>query len=218
MIFALRQPKVLLGLLVGFLVGITVKAVVQRRLAGGRRRPGWARQPFDWRTTLDPYGAVAAFLGGVGWGARVHPARQSREPWLLLAGLAVHAVLAVAGFALFVSTGPGVAALGNVSVSYILYGSGPAGTFTQAFGLGVGMINLACGLLMLLPLPPLELGNILWHRLPRTPGSRRLAYRLLEEQWGVGVVLLLLLLPIAGQQPVLVALVDTVGNDILRAL
>jgi hypothetical protein len=78
------------------------------------------------------------------------------------------------------------------------------------------MINLACGLLALLPIPPLELGVLLWSRLPRSPGARRLAYHLLEEQWGVAVVLLFLLLPLAGQQPLLLELINDVSRAIFR--
>jgi hypothetical protein len=50
--------------------------------------------------------------------------------------------------------------------------------------------------------------------LPRSPGARRFAYRLLEEAWGVAVVLLFLLLPLAGQQPLLLELI----NDAIRAI
>ena len=45
-------------------------------------------------------------------------------------------------------------------------------------------------------------------------GARRMAYHLLEEAWGVAVTLLFLLLPLAGQQPLLLVLI----NDASRAI
>ena len=57
---------------------------------------------------------------------------------------------------------------------------------------------------------------MLFSRLPRTPSARRFAYHLLEEAWGIVIVLVGLLLPLAGQPPFLLALIDTVANPILR--
>jgi hypothetical protein len=45
-----------------------------------------------------------------------------------------------------------------------------------------------------------------------------MAYRLLEEQWSIAIVLVLLLLPLAGEQPLLLQLIDNIGGDILRSL
>ena len=126
---------------------------------------------------------------------------------------------AVVGFAAYrAASGLPLNSFGDIDATVILYGSDfskvIAPTFTQAVTLGFGMINVACGLLVLLPIPPLELGVILWSRLPRSPGARRFSYHLLEEQWGVAVVLLFLLLPLAGQQPLLLVLI----NDASRAI
>jgi hypothetical protein len=40
----------------------------------------------------------------------------------------------------------------------------------------------------------------------------------LEEPWGIAVVLVLLLLPLAGQTPLLLALIDDAAHPILTAL
>lgn len=232
MIFALRHPAVLLGLLVGFLVGIVLKAIVQRGLAGGfslrrrgRLRPvraagrsGFPRPSAGWASYLDPYGAVAAALAGAGWGARVQGRRSGRgsDVALLLAALVVHGALAVAGAAAFNAAGGDYRVFGAsfFDATSILHGSLAPSSTAQAVTAGFTLINVACGLLALLPIPPLELGVILWSRLPRSPGARRFAYHLLEEQWGVAVVLLFLLLPLAGQQPLLLVLI----NDASRAI
>lgn len=232
MIFALRHPAVFLGLLLGFLVGISVRAAVQRGLATGfsvrrrgrlrpvriGRRPGFPQPAAGWSSYLDPYGAVAAALAGVGWGTRVPPRRAGRgsDVALLLAALVVHGVLAVAGFAAFNAAGGDYHVFGfaGFDATSILHGSVTTGHTDQDIAAGFGLVNLACGLLALLPIPPLELGVILWSRLPRSPGARRFSYHLLEEQWGVAVVLLFLLLPLAGQQPLLLELI----NDASRAI
>ena len=232
MIFALRHPAVLLGLLIGFMVGVSLRAAVQRGLATGfsfrrrgRLRPvrvggqsGFPRPTAGWASYLDPYGTVAAVLAGVGWGPRPSARLRGRgsDIAMLLAALVVHGVLAVAGFAAFNAAGGDfhVFASPFTDATIVLHGSDAPRTTNQSVTVGFAMINLACGLLALLPIPPLELGVILWSRLPRSPGARRFAYHLLEEQWGVAVVLLFLLLPLAGQQPLLLELI----NDAIRAI
>lgn len=222
MIFALRQPSILVGLLLGFLVGVAARAATQRRLSeprrlrvAGRRA---ARRP--WSAYLDPFGAVAAVLSGVGWGPR--PVLRLRGPgsdWsMTVAAVVVHAVLAAAGLAVFLAVGGSRLALHAVSVASVLHGNVHGGTTAEQISLGFGIENLACGLLALVPIPPLEAGFVVWSRVPRSPGARRFAYHLLEEQWGVAVLLVLLLVPLAGELPALLMLIDTVGNAILGAV
>jgi hypothetical protein len=224
-LFALRHPAILLGLLLGFLIGVIARAALQQQLASGAglslgrprlRSVGRARPAARWGAYLDPYGAVAAVIAGVGWGVRP-PARAGRGALGLLAvALGVHGALAVVGFAAYKAlSGPPV--LGHlVHVSDVLHGSLSLGSSGAQIAVGFGMENLACGLLALVPIPPLELGVLLWSRLPRTPGARRVAYHLLEEAWGVAVILVGLLLPLAGQSPALLALLDIVGDPLLR--
>lgn len=235
MLFALRHPAVLLGLLIGFAVGIPLRAALQRRTAlhrtGARRRRGLRpigaattpRQP--WTSYLDPYGTVAAVVAGVGWGARPPlPAprlgRSRMRPALLLpllAAAAVHGVLAAAGFAAYRAAGGPQQVLGHgVLASDILHGQLALGSTVAQAAVGFAVENLGCALLALVPIPPLELGVLLWSQLPRTPGARRVAYHLLEEAWGVAVVLVGLLLPLAGQRPALLVLLDALADPLLR--
>lgn len=221
MLYALRHPAILLGLVIGFLLGVVLRAVLQQRVAGGRRlrvagAPRASRRP--WTAFLDPYGTVGAVISGTGWGARVPPRRvrgaQAFAP--LAVALAVHAALAAAGFAAYRAlSGPPVLGYG-VTVSDVLHGSLALGSSAAQMAVGFAAVNLACGLLALVPIPPLELGVLLWSRLPRTPSARRFAYHLLEEAWGIVIVLVGLLLPLAGQPPFLLALIDTVADPILR--
>ena len=226
MLYALRHPAVLLGLVIGFVVGVVIRAILQQRVTSGRRLGrsklgvAGARRPArgPWTSYLDPYGAVAAVVSGVGWGARIAPrsTRGARAFAPLLVALAVHGVFAVVGFAAYrAASGPSVLGYG-VTASNVLHGSFALGSTGAQIAVGFAMVNLACGLLALLPIPPLELGVLLWSRLPRTAGARRFAYHLLEEAWGVVIVLVGLLLPLAGQPPLFLALIDTVADPILR--
>jgi hypothetical protein len=228
-IFALGQPAVLLGLLLGFGVGVSARATLQRRFAsgrgvGGRRRGALravgarprAQQP--WTAYLDPYGTVAAVISGAGWGPRppTTPGRRTPGPVPLVIAVLVHGLLAVAGLAVFLSAGGDRVLLHLVDVSAVLHGDVAPPQIDQRVALGFGMVNLACGLLALVPVPPLEAGLWLWSRLPRSAGARRMAYRLLEEAWGVAILLVLLLLPLGGGRPVLLAVLDAIGDPLLR--
>jgi hypothetical protein len=240
-IFALSQPAALLGLLAGFIVGIAARAAVQRAVTrtgsrgssiGGaglrssmrrgfrrRLRPvgGSVRRP---RTgiQLDPYGTVAAVISGVGWGppAPLRPGRRP-GPLPLIAAVAVHAALAAAALAVYVSAGGIRDLLHVVNLSALLHGDDVSLlSVGQRIALGFAATNLACGLLALVPIPPLEAGVWLWSRLPRSPGARRMAYHLLEEAWGVAALLVLVLLPLGGGRPVLLAVLDAVGDPLLK--
>jgi hypothetical protein len=90
--------------------------------------------------------------------------------------------------------------------------------FAQKVALGFGIENLACGLLALVPIPPLELGVALWSTLPKSASARQMAYRVLDEQWGVLIVLVLLIVPLAGEFPLLLQLVGRLSDRIVNAL
>jgi hypothetical protein len=228
-LFALRQPATLLGLVLGFGVSSIALAFIQGLLT---RSPRGVRQPFRPAIWLDPYGAVAALLAGVGWAPRPQIRRgfgssPRRTAWLLaVVALVVPALLAAVGLAGYLAAGGNrslLAVLGSLGVTSgsvtVLHGSQPiAAAVAQRICLGFGLECLAMGLLSVVPVPPLATGVAAWSQFPRTPGSRRLAYHLLEENWGVAVVLLFTLIPLVGQEPALLALVGTISDDILRAL
>lgn len=235
MIFALRQPSVLLGLIVGFVVGIAAVTSAQRALAGAKWRPRrrgalrplggsgrGSRRPAS--TLLDPYGVACAVVSGVGWGPRPPAPTGLRKPGPtpLIVALVVHGALAAGGLAAYLAVG-GHRQLLTVptDVLYLVVHGSPLVSGESAAAqmlLGFAMVNLGCGLLRLIPIPPLEMGVLLWSRLPRSAGSRRLAYHLLEEPWGVAVLIVLLLVPLAGQQPLLLKVLSELADPIVHAL
>lgn len=217
MVYALRTPAVLLGMVLGFVAAGALRATVIAAMTRGHRGVQTALR--GWRSWLDPFGVVCVVISGIGWVAVADRYRARRE---LIVDLVVHlglAAAALAGFAVTLGSRLAVSDLGRfVGVTNVLHGGlqGARLSFVAAFCAGAGMINLGCGLLALFPVPPLALGVLLWSRLPRTPGARRLAYHLLDEQWGVALVLILALLPVVNGQSPLLALVNTVGNALLR--
>lgn len=223
MLFALRAPSILLGLVAGFVVAMPVRLLAQEALAGPGRSGPRSLRAVRGRGALawfDPYGVVAAAVGGVGWGPRPRPRAGARGAGAapLLAALGVHAAFTAVGLVGFVAAGGRLAGLHAVDVSSVLRGDLGPGGGALAVTLGFAMINLGCGLLTLVPIPPLELGVLLWSRLPRSPGARRAAYHLLEEGWGVGALLVLVLVPLGGRDPLLLVIVDALAHPILAAL
>jgi hypothetical protein len=219
-LFALRQPATFLGLLLGYAAGMVALSAVLRRFERGVRhpRPWW--HPHSW---ADPYGAVGAALAGAGWARRPEVRRgfgssAHRRLWLV-AGLSVlvPGVLAAAGIAGYAaSAGRGLLAF--FATIPVLHGTQFLAQSTgDRIVLGFGTANLAIAVLSVIPIPPLPTGVAVWSTFPRTPGARRLAAYLLEDNWGIAVVLILLILPLAGEQPALLQLVAKIGDSIVHA-
>jgi hypothetical protein len=239
MLYALRHPLLLLFLVVAFLVGLIARALVQRLFAGVRRRPAWARDlPRSGGTTslrwqLDPYGTIAAILGGAGWGrpAEVPATRGrigSRQVLLLLSGPVIQAALGIGCLV-------GVRALrsGRSSTLYrpdvvgLLRGDRPLELVggvvhnlpvAQLALLLGGVELLAMGILGILPIPPLDGGRLLFALAPKTGGWQRAGYRLEEDNWGVGIVVLLTIIPLVAAGPLLLVLVGAIADPIVRAV
>jgi hypothetical protein len=219
MLFALRQPATLLGLVLGFAVGCILRTSLQQAFVGGLRSARrTAKEPQLW---IDPFGLVGALIGGVGWSPRPTVSRfKPRQVWVMVVvAVGVHAALTAAGLAAYLGAG-GTHLLFTFSSSVsVMHGTQLfATTFLQKVALGFAIENLGCGLLALVPIPPLELGVALWSTLPKSASARRMAYRVLEEQWGVAILLVLLIVPLAGESPALLQLVGSVADRIVNAL
>jgi membrane-associated protease RseP (regulator of RpoE activity) len=77
---------------------------------------------------------------------------------------------------------------------------------------------LAMGILGILPIPPLDGGRLLFALAPKSGGWQRAAYRLEEENWGVGIVVLLSIIPLVSAGPLVVVLVGAIVDPIVRAV
>lgn len=218
MLYALRQPLALLALVLGFGLGVTVRGLAQAALARDRRT---GRRTVDPRRHLDPFGAVAAAIAGVGWGApREAPPGlrrgRGRQAAVLLAGpvaLLLAGSLLLAGY---LAAGGARFGLAVAPLSSYLRGGVVPASAGHTLLLLAGMELLAMGVLALVPLPPLDGGRLLFLLGPRSLGWQRAQYQLDERNIGLAIVLALLLLPLAGGVPLLLFIVDTVLDPLLR--
>jgi len=227
-LYALRHPVALAALAVGFVLAAAVHVVARAALAratGQLAALPEGRRPFDLRQQLDPFGVVALLLAGVGW---VHPlrtpgrwrARRGRRIGLALSGSLANLVVGCAGFIGYRAMAGGQLAslAANVELKAQLQGSLVAVTTAEQFLLALALANLATGVLALVPIPPLEGSDVLFTLAPPNHGWQRARYYLAEQNWGVALVGLLLLLPIAGNEPPLLSLLGSLLRPLLAAL
>lgn len=245
MLFALAEPLSALGLVVAFLIGLLVRAGAQSflvtRLIGGcpvpvvprgerhAERLGMsprtgAQTPAAGpaRRLLDPFGAVAAALGGTGWGRSapiVAPVVGTR--WAITRRLAVHLagpvlpVLAgqvvLAGFAALWPRLPGNALY---RPSDVLRGIPGPGAQQLLLSTGVGLVCF--GVVAIIPVPPCDGAGVLW-LLWRRPGPHavRIWHWLAERNVGV-VVLLVAMVPLGARGALAYPVLDAVATPLVR--
>ena len=216
MLRALGDPRSFVLLVASWIVAITAHGWIQAVLAdrAGERRPRQeGRLSLDPRRHLDPFGAIAALIAGVGWGKPVElPPRRQRSAVITvaLAGPAVNLVLGVVG--LLVCR----ALVGPVPAGASILQYGVEGDLGSQAALLFGLMNLYVGVLTLVPLPPLDGGRLLFALGPRSAGWQKAEYHLVEQNIGIVAVLVLLLLPLGGGQALLPELLESVVEPIVR--
>lgn len=225
MLYAVAHPTALVGLVVGFLAGVLVHGMAQAYAAkwlGDRAPVAFGRGKPDLRRHVDPFGAVAAAIGGVGWGS--HAGAERWRMWrgrrlilVSIAGPLGNFALAAIGFLGFVAAGGDVRVLGELNLSNAVHGDYvfPAAQLTPLL---FAMENSAMGFLSFIPLPPLEGSVLMFGYAPRTPGWQKAEYRLVEQNWGVGILLVLLVVPFSARGPLLIVLLDAIIRPLLGAV
>jgi hypothetical protein len=213
---ALGTPTAFLGLLVGFLLAVVVQAYVQAAVARSLGDRAAFRRLGGIRRVLDPFGAVAAALGGPGWGVTPEiPLRsRGRLALALLAGpvaVAAAGALALLGFVLV--GGPAAGLPGSGPGTVLAGVEGPAG---QLFFFALGLELLGMAVLALVPLPPLPGWRLLELASTGSVGWQRAREYLVEKNLGVLALLILLILPLGGSSPLLLAIVDTAVGSLLE--
>ena len=222
MLFAITEPVSLLGLLLAFLLGVAVRAAVQVALARRLLRHDVGSVLPHLRRDIDPFGALAAALGGTGWGREaplpetgwVAP-RRGRRATVLAAGPVAVIVLGLA-----VLIGYRVVAGDTVLLS-LLYASdvlrGITGTLTQQFLISLGVGLLCFGVLAFLPLPPLDGWGLLWLAIRRPgEGAQKARYWLQERNIGILILLVLIVFSFGARRPLLLFVLDLAVNPLMR--
>lgn len=219
MLYALGNPLSLLILLVSFVLAVTLHGWVQSLVAvrSGQRAPAaQGRTAPDPRRHLDPFGAVAAAIAGIGWSRPVDPPDRRRRGAMvrvLLSGAAANLVVGLVALAA-VPLLAGVS-FGVLSASRLLQ-FGIGGPIAPRLLLLFGLAHLMTGLLSLVPIPPLPGGRLLFELAPRTPGWQRAEYQLDERNIGIAVLLALLLIPLGGTSALLPTILDTIAAPLVR--
>ena len=245
MLYALRYPFSFAVLLVALVAGLCARGFVQRAISG-QRRPAWARKLTRRRSLLwlkpfvDPYGCVAAAIGGPAWGAPVEVNASRGRPSgkvvaQLLAGPVVLGAMGVAalvafrawsgyqigGDALLASVYHGDQFVGPIVMDASHKLSEPHFHYVIAFGqvalFLAGVEWLAMGVLSIMPLPPLDGGRLLFALAPRTMGWQRARFRLDDENWGA-LILLVLALPVLFRVPLALTLLGYIVDPLVRLL
>jgi Zn-dependent protease len=218
-LFALGEPVAFAALVASFVLALILRAVAIRLTARTlglveRRETIGPRL----REDVDPFGAVAAAVGGMGWGKIISVDEvprwrgRGRATMVFLAG-PLSCIVVAQLFFLAYATSTSYNVLGVLSPSDLLRGV-PLPLLDQVLvSFGAGFLGF--GLLALIPLPPLDGFGVLWSAL-RTPGPSMQWMRLWFEEKNLGVVLLLVLcfFPLGG--PFLLLILDFLGTLLVR--
>ncbi len=219
MLFALGQPVIFAGLVLSFLLAVMLRATAIRLTARrlhltGRHEPVAPRL----REDLDPFGAVAAAVGGPGWGKIIdvdevpRAAGRGRAAVVFAAGPVVTLIAAQLVFLGFTLAYPD--SLDLLSPSDVLRGQFDA-PYPAQFLLGLAVGLLAFGLLSLIPMPPLDGFGLLWCA-QRVPGPGMQGYRLWLQDKNIGVIVLLACCFFPFAYPLILLLIDLLGTVFLR--
>jgi len=214
-LYALGDPVSFLLLLAATVVALTlhgwVSALVTAR-TGDRSLGREGRLRPDPRRQIDPFGAIAALVGGAGWSARVRTPDRRRRGALLASCLAGAVVLLVVGAAALLAFSLlGRVAVGGGSAQLLRSGVSGLPLGQRALLLG-GLVHLSDAVLSLVPLLPLAGGRLLFALAPRTRGWQQAEYQLGERNIGVAILLALSLLAPALLFTVLGAFVDPLAR------
>jgi hypothetical protein len=219
LLFALGQPATFAGLLIAFVLGLLLRAVAIRFFA---RRLRMADGPITprLREDIDPFGAVAAAVGGAGWGKIIDVDEvprgfgRGRAALIFAAGPLVTLIAAQIFFLLYAVLYPASFELSYYRVSDVLRGQFSSSAGAQVL-LGIAVGLLAFGLLALIPVPPLDGFGLLWSA-QRHPGRGMQGYRLWFEHKNLGVVVLLACCFFPLSYPFLLVPLDLIGTVFMR--
>jgi hypothetical protein len=220
LLFALGQPAAFVGLLIAFLLGLVLRAVAirfaGRALGLADRRDSVAPRL---REDIDPFGAVAAAVGGAGWGKAVdvdevpRTRGRGRAAAVFAAGPVLVLLVAQVAFAVYRFVFP-ESGMQYLTPSVVLQGQFTAPIGVQVLlAIAVGLLGF--GLLALIPLPPLDGFGLLWSAL-RRPGPRMQNARLWLDHKNIGVVILLACSFFPLGNPILLWPLNLLGTPFLR--
>jgi hypothetical protein len=199
-LFHLAEPAALIGMLVAFVLGIYARDSAQVLAARLARDPTPMR---DRRLTasvtkrVSPFSAVAFLITGNGWAEPipmndVWRKRRFHVAAAILAGPIAYLLL---GF---------LALLALVGLSEPLYVQEGNRAIEVGLDIGFGgevvaymaITFVGMFIVSLIPIPPTDGGRVLFLLAPQSEGWRKANLKLSQENWGIIILLALLLLPV----------------------
>jgi Zn-dependent protease len=217
-LFRLAEPAALVGILLAFLVGVFAHDAAQVFAAKAVRDPTPMRSgrlSGSVKTRISPFSAIAVLIAGFGWAEPV----QMNDAWrkrrfhvaaALLAGPLAYLLLAFVMLAVFTAvTEPVVIVEGDRSAEVSDAG------FVAELLLWMAVTFGAMFIVSLVPLPPTDGGRVLFLLGPQSQGWQKAHYNLTERNWGVGILLALIVVPVILSLP---SVVDQLNPPLLRAL
>ena len=223
MLYLLRHPVYVLGVLIALVVGITLHSLAQAGAAialGDRMPRATGRLSPDPRKHFEVFGIVAMLLSTVGWNKPVamqEPRgtfRRGRFTLAILAGPLANLVLAAGGLLAFKAAG------GETYGLFYPQALGAAGDvvpFGMALAYEFALVNAAIAALSLVPIPPLDGARLLWAYAPQTAFWRNARYHLEERNIGMAICVVLML-PVFGDAGMLLRLAMSVGDAFLAPI
>ncbi|WP_250009643.1 hypothetical protein [Actinoplanes sp. M2I2] len=219
MLYALGEPVAFVALVASFLLALLLRAVAIRLTARslGLAERGDSITP-RLREDIDPFGGVAAAIGGMGWGKMlsVDEVPRYRGKARAIAVFAAGPVLCIVlsqlllvGYALAFPDN----VLSIIGPADVLLGIGLPIVHQVLLSLAVGL--LCFGILALIPIPPLDGFGILYNAVTR-PGRALQWMRLWFEDKNIGVLVLLILCLFPFSAPLLLRILNALGLVFVR--
>ncbi|MGK5682302.1 hypothetical protein [Actinoplanes sp. URMC 104] len=219
MLYALGEPVAFCALVVSFLLALVLRAfairLTARSLGLADRRESITPRL---REDVDPFGAVAAAIGGMGWGRMISVDEipryrgRARAIAVFAAGPLVCIVVSQLLLLAYALTYP-ENVLSFIGPADVLLGIGLPIGHQVLLSLAVGL--LCFGLLELIPIPPLDGFGILYNAV-RKPGQGLQWMRLWFEDKNVGVLVLLILCIFPFGTPFLLQILNGLGLVFVR--
>jgi hypothetical protein len=199
-LYHLAEPAVLLGLILAMVVGVYLGSAAQALTARALGDPmpirsGWLKP--SPKRQIGIFSAIAFLIAGWGWAEPVPMndrwrARRFHVVTAVLVRPLVYALLCLAALG-------GVRALTQQAAVDVGSGSvnvaaGPGFATNLLISMAIGFAALC--VTALIPCPPTDLGRVIFTLGGHSMGWQKARYQLEERNFGVGIVLGLLLLPV----------------------
>jgi Zn-dependent protease len=218
-LYALGEPVAFVALVLSFLLALVLRAVAIRLTARSLRLADRHESVTPrLREDVDPFGAVAAAIGGMGWGKMISVAEVPRyqgrgKAIAVFAAGPVLCILASQVLLLIYRLAYPDNILSLIGPADVLLGAALPFGEQVLLSLAVGL--LCFGLLALIPIPPLDGFGILHNALNR-PGRGMQWMRLWFEDKNIGVLVLLVLCIFPFGYPFLLQILNGLGLVFVR--